>query len=64
MDIRVVRGAPTEEELAALVAVLATRATAVPQPPPAVPSHWRDHAARLGVRRPGRRAWWASGLPG
>ena len=63
MDVRVVRGSPTDEELAALVAVLATR-TAPPPAPPRLASQWRDRAARLGVRRTGPRAWWASGLPG
>lgn len=62
MDIRVVRGAPDDAELAALVAVLAARsATAPPPAPPAVPT-WRDPAARLGVLRPGPRAWWTSRL--
>jgi Acyl-CoA carboxylase epsilon subunit len=46
-DIRVVRGTPTPEELAALVGVLMSRSIAEPEGTPARP----------------RSAWWASGLP-
>lgn len=59
--LRVVRGEPTDEELAAVVVALVTRA-ARPAAPPPVPA-WHDHAHRLGVTRPGPRAWWTSGLP-
>lgn len=60
---RVVRGTPTDAELAALTVVLAsTSAPAAPRPP----SHsaWNDPAARL--RRPltaGPGAWRASAWP-
>ncbi len=61
--LRVVRGTPTPEELAALITVLAARPT---PPPPAQPTRplWTDHARRLGVPRPGPTTWRASGLPG
>ena len=62
--LRVVRGNPTPEQLAALVAVVASRGSAA-EPEPAVPSRWASRAA--GLRRPltpGPGAWRASGLPG
>jgi hypothetical protein len=61
--LRVVRGNPTPEELAALLAVVAAR----PAPPTATPrtrTLWNDRAALL--RRPlhpGPTAWRASALP-
>jgi hypothetical protein len=62
--LRVVRGKPTAEELAALVAVVAACAgSSRPAPPPA-PSAWADR--RAAVRRPlppGPGAWRASGWP-
>jgi hypothetical protein len=63
--LRIVRGTPDDEELAALTAVLAGLA-AVPEPSvePAPRSRWADRAAL--VRRPlpfGPGAWRASGLP-
>ena len=63
--LRVVRGDPTPEELAALIAVVTARASGAPEPELVVPSPWTDRSARL--RRPlphGRGAWRASGLPG
>jgi Acyl-CoA carboxylase epsilon subunit len=60
--LRVVKGDPTPEELAALVAVVAARAAASAEPPPAAPSGWADRAA--AVRRPlavGPGAWARSG---
>ena len=63
--LRVVRGEPTTDELAALVAVLAVRATAQGDaPPPAIGSAWTDRS-RL-IRRPvahGPGAWRASAWP-
>jgi hypothetical protein len=60
--LRVVRGEPTPEELAALVAVLAARPAAA-EPPP-VRSAWSDPARRLGLTtRPGPGAWRRSALP-
>jgi hypothetical protein len=62
--LRVVRGTPSDEELAALTAVvlsLSGGADDVPAPPPSL---WRDRAAL--VHAPlvaGRGAWRASALP-
>ncbi|MDP9220966.1 MAG: acyl-CoA carboxylase subunit epsilon [Actinomycetota bacterium] len=61
--VRVLRGRPTDEELAALVAVLLARTATDGQDSPP-PSLWRDHTALL--RAPlmaGRGAWRASALP-
>ncbi len=56
--LRVVKGDPTDEELAALVAVLATRgsnAEATPQPRV---SGWTDRATLVGAPlHPGSGAW-------
>ena len=56
--LRVVRGAPTPEELAALVVALAARAG---RPTPRRPRRWSDPARglRSGVR-PGQDAWSAA----
>ena len=61
--LRVVRGEPTAEELAALVAVLSARSVAAA--PAAGPrSAWADPARRLGLTaRPGPGAWRRSALP-
>jgi hypothetical protein len=65
--LRVVRGNPTPEELAALVTVLAAAGTSGGDagPPPTVPgSAWRSRAG--SVRQPlphGPDAWRASALP-
>ncbi len=64
--LRVVRGDPTAEEIAALVAVLTARGR-TSGPPPQRPrrSTWSDPSRR--VRRPlshGPGAWRASALPG
>jgi acyl-CoA carboxylase epsilon subunit len=61
---RVVRGTPTDAELAALTVVLAIAAASPPAPRPAVRSAWNDPATRL--RRPlavGPGAWRNSALP-
>jgi hypothetical protein len=60
--LRVVRGNPTPEELAALITVLAARPAPPPEPDPVRPL-WTDHARRLGTPRPGPTTWRASGLP-
>ncbi len=63
--LRVVRGNPSPEELAALLALVAARGSGAEQPEPAPPSRWASRAA--GLRRPlspGPGAWRASGLPG
>ncbi|MGH3648437.1 MAG: acyl-CoA carboxylase epsilon subunit [Micromonosporaceae bacterium] len=63
--LRVVRGAPTDEELAALTVVVAARAAAGGAEAPATaPSEWRNRAAL--VRKPlhpGPGAWRASARP-
>jgi acyl-CoA carboxylase epsilon subunit len=60
--LRVVRGEPTPEELAALVAVLAARS--VPAAAPPLRPAWSDPARRLGLTaRPGPDAWRRSALP-
>jgi Acyl-CoA carboxylase epsilon subunit len=62
---RVVRGEPTDEELAALTVVLAAAVAAPPaDPPPRPRSAWNDPVARL--RRPlavGPGAWRTSTWP-
>ncbi|TDV36870.1 acyl-CoA carboxylase subunit epsilon [Actinophytocola oryzae] len=61
--LRIVRGDPSDEELAALVAVVTTLG-AGEEPPPERPSAWSDR--RVQVREPlahGPGAWRASGLP-
>ncbi|WP_149259079.1 acyl-CoA carboxylase subunit epsilon [Actinomadura sp. K4S16] len=72
--LRVVRGDPSPEELAALVAVLTARARAAAASraaagPGAPPSRWADRSRLVraplgGAPRPrGPGAWRASGLP-
>jgi hypothetical protein len=61
---RVVRGAPTEAELAALTVVVAALATTPAAAAPPSRTAWNDHADRL--RRPlavGPGAWRASAWP-
>jgi hypothetical protein len=65
--LRVVRGDATAEEIAALVAVLVTRAAGEEAPSPArsVRNSWSDRSRQL--RRPlfpGPGAWRHSALPG
>ena len=61
---RVVKGSPTDEELAALVAVLTMRSsgqTAEPEPPASGWSaYWRSVRAPV---QPGPEAWRMSGRP-
>lgn len=62
--LRVVRGEPTSEELAALVTVLLARRATGGEPPRPPRSRWADPAARM--RRPlthGPDAWRASAHP-
>jgi hypothetical protein len=62
--VRVVRGAPTPEELAALVgALLATRPTAADAAGPEPVSGWRVSMRPTIPLRHGSGAWRASGLP-
>jgi hypothetical protein len=61
--LRVVRGQPTAEELAALVGVLAAR-SAAPAPARRLRAAWADPARRLGLtHRAGPGAWRRSALP-
>ncbi len=64
--LRVIRGEPTADELAAVVVVLAARAGQVggePAPQPAR-SQWSAKARRMRPRlTPGPGAWRASALP-
>ncbi|MEV0379977.1 acyl-CoA carboxylase subunit epsilon [Nonomuraea sp. NPDC050643] len=62
--LRIVRGDATPEEIAALVAVLATRPTAPESPPRSRSQTWRNPAR--GMRKPvasGKSAWRMSALP-
>jgi hypothetical protein len=63
--LRVVRGTPTPEELAAVVAVVSARASGGADPEPAPAPVWNDRSARLraALPHPGPGAWKASGLP-
>jgi hypothetical protein len=62
--LRVVKGDPTPEELAALIAVVSTRATPAPTAPDPTPSDWSTYWRN--VRRPfhpGPGRWRASAHP-
>jgi hypothetical protein len=61
--LRVLRGTPTAEELAALVGVLLRR-SATPAPAAPTRSGWRASTLPGVPRQPGSGAWRASGLPG
>ena len=62
--LRIVKGNPSDEELAALVAVVTTLGSAGEEEKPRQRSAWSDR--RVMVREPlahGHGAWRASGLP-
>jgi hypothetical protein len=61
--VRVVRGTPTAEEVAALVGALLCRGR--PAEPVAAPTSQWARSARpgVGLPRPGGNAWRASALP-
>ena len=62
--LRVVRGNPTDEEVAALVAVVSTLSAPEEEQEPETRSAWSDR--RFLVRQPlahGPGAWRASGFP-
>jgi len=59
--LRVVRGNPTPEELAALIAVVSSRGTSTPEAPPAR-SLWSRPVLRTPLPN-GPGAWRASSLP-
>ncbi|NAZ84971.1 acyl-CoA carboxylase subunit epsilon [Kineococcus sp. T90] len=63
--MRIERGNPEPEELAALTVVLTRLAAAPAAPPPPLPrSHWADRARSLGLPpAPGPDGWRASALP-
>jgi hypothetical protein len=69
VDLRVVRGIPTDEELAALVGVLLLRGQSTVEEEPVPPSRWvvsarPGYAHRDGRPvRPGARAWQSTALP-
>jgi len=61
--LTVVRGAPTPEQLAALIAVVSARGSAADDTAPAAPSLWGRPVLRAPLSAaPG--AWRASALPG
>ncbi|MFI2291094.1 acyl-CoA carboxylase epsilon subunit [Streptomyces niveus] len=67
--IKVVRGNPTPEELAAALAVVRARAAARSEPAPGIappPPNWSDPAriARRDTHRAGPRAWARTYWPG
>jgi hypothetical protein len=63
--LRIVRGEPTPEELAALLTVVAARAAAAAAEPSGAPrSGWRDRSRYVRNSLPhGPGAWRASALP-
>jgi Acyl-CoA carboxylase epsilon subunit len=62
--LRVVTGEPTPEELAALVAVLASLGGPAAAPTRRTPEWNANRRLQRVVLRPGPGAWRASGLPG
>jgi hypothetical protein len=59
--LRVVRGEPSPEQLAALVVVLAARGGGDGPPPDRRPRRWADRSRAIGAPlRPGRGAWSAA----
>jgi hypothetical protein len=62
-ELRVVRGTPTVEEVAALVGVLLLGRRQPSAPPTAPVSRWRVSGRPTAGRRPGPGAWRASALP-
>ena len=63
--LQVVRGMPTAEELAALVAVLAARGSGeAPAPSPRTGGRWGDHARGMRTALPhGPGRWRSAALP-
>ncbi|GAA2361632.1 hypothetical protein Cme02nite_43380 [Catellatospora methionotrophica] len=59
--IRIERGTPTAEEVAALVAVLSARPASGAVPPAEVSAWWRSGLPAVTAAGPG--AWRRSGLP-
>jgi hypothetical protein len=62
--LRIVRGEPSDDEVAALIAVFAEAASAAAGEQPAPRSAWADPSRRLRTPlRPGPGAWRLSALP-
>jgi acyl-CoA carboxylase epsilon subunit len=61
--LRVVKGEPDAEELAALVAVVASLGSSAATPPRRTPEWNANHRMQRVVRLAGPGAWRASGLP-
>lgn len=61
--LRVVRGTPTADEVAALVGVLFSRRVPAAPATRRAPSRWRAGALPGAGLRPGPGAWRASALP-
>jgi hypothetical protein len=61
--LRIVRGAPTDDELAALVMVLASAAGGPQEQPPAAEASQWAAPARLMRPTVAPTGWWASSLP-
>jgi hypothetical protein len=62
--LRILVGDPTDEEVAALLAVLAARASAGTTPAPATPaSRWAAHWRAAAAPPAGPDGWRTSGLP-
>ncbi|MGH3979587.1 MAG: acyl-CoA carboxylase subunit epsilon [Pseudonocardiaceae bacterium] len=62
--LRIVRGDPSDEEVAALTAVVAGLGSPSVPEPPRPRSAWADPASRLRVPlRPGPDAWRGSAMP-
>lgn len=63
-QLRVIRGNPSPEEMAAVVTVLTAVAAGNGEPPPPKRSRWADPARRLRAPlAPGAGGWSRSGLP-
>jgi hypothetical protein len=61
LEVKIVRGEPLDEELAALIAVFVGSAGAAAAQPPVASRTWADPAHRLRTSlRPGPGAWRAS----
>ena len=61
--LRVVKGEPTPEELAALVAVVASLGAPAAAPARRTPEWNANRRMQRVALRAGPGAWWASGLP-
>jgi len=62
-ELRVIRGTPTAEEVAALVGVLLLGRRQAPAAPAVAVSRWRVSARPTAGLRPGAGGWRVSALP-